>query len=107
MLGDFEQLVLAGVLANGTNAYGATIHETVEELAGKWRVVSMGAVYTTLDRLEEKGMLASSYGDPTPERGGRPKRYFRITAKGQTAINQVRETAERMLAVLATERGPR
>ena len=87
-LRDFEQLVLTAVMTLGDNAYGMTIHEQVEEFVGTWRVVSLGAVYTTLERLEKKGFVSSWYGDPTPERGGRSKRFFKIEAAGQLALKQ-------------------
>ena|SRR5579862_6799137 len=84
ILGIFEQIVLTSLVILGENAYGATIHEKVEELAEGSK--SIGSVYTTLDRLEEKGYVRSWFGDPTPERGGRAKRYFEITGAGQKVL---------------------
>ena len=81
-LGEFEQLILAALLMLGDNAYGMTIHERVEKLAAGVRSVSLGSVYTTLDRLEQKGYVKSWFSDPTPEHGGRSKRYFEITGIG-------------------------
>src|SRR5580704_13202828 len=78
-LGEFEQLILAALLILGENAYGMTIHEQVEKLAAGVRSVSLGSCYTTLDRLEQKGFVKSWFSGPTPERGGRSKRYFEIT----------------------------
>jgi PadR family transcriptional regulator, regulatory protein PadR len=85
-LGTFEQIVLTSLVILRENAYGATIHEKVEELAEGSK--SIGSVYTTLDRLEEKGYVKSWFGDPTPERGGRAKRYFEITGAGQRVLKQ-------------------
>jgi DNA-binding PadR family transcriptional regulator len=98
-LGEFEQLVLTGlvILGPGENAYGLTIHEQVEKLAGKLRVVSLGAVYTTLDRLENKGYVRSWFGGATEERGGRSKRFFEITGSGQRALNNSLTLAGNML----------
>lgn len=85
-LGEFEVLVLTAVLAAGQDAYGATIHEEIEGLVSGSRDVSLGSVYTTLDRLEQKGYLKSWTGAPTPERGGRAKRYYEVQATGQRAL---------------------
>ena len=82
-LGEFEQIVLFAV-AQVEDAYGATIREAIEVRTG--RQVSAGAVYTTLDRLEARGLVASWWGDPTPERGGKRKRHFRLRAAGRDAL---------------------
>ena len=71
-IGQFEQLVLTAILTRRDDAYGVTIHSKVEELASP-RPVSLGAVYVTLDRLEDKGLVKSWLSDPTPERGGRAR----------------------------------
>lgn len=84
-LGEFEMLVLAAVLRAGSGAYGAAIFGEVERTG---RRVSMGAVYTTLSRLEERGMLSSRLGDPTPVRGGRRTRVFRLEAEGRAALQR-------------------
>jgi PadR family transcriptional regulator, regulatory protein PadR len=84
-LGEFEQLILTALMLLGENAYGMTTHEKVEELA-EGRSISLGSVYTTLDRLEQKGYATSSFSDPTPERGGRAKRFFKITGSGEIAL---------------------
>ncbi len=94
-LGQFEQLVLTAVLALGENAYGVTIHAKVEQLTRPKRVL-LGAVYITLDRLEEKGLLSSQLSDPTPERGGRAKRCYRLEAAGERALQESAITARRM-----------
>src|ERR1700731_126916 len=96
-LGEFEQLILAALLMLGENAYGMTIHEQVEKLAGGIRSVSLGSVYTTLDRLEQKGYVKSWFGDPTPERGGRSKRFFEITGTGELAVKNSMKLAGNVL----------
>lgn len=83
-IGEFEQLVLMTILRLGEQAYGATIRDEIADRVG--RDVSLSAVYTTLDRLENKKMLRSRMGDPTPQRGGRRKRYFAMTAAGERAL---------------------
>lgn len=93
-LGQFEQLVLAAVLALGERAYGVTIYEKAADMAE--RPVKIGSVYITLDRLENKRYLASRLADPTPERGGRPKRYYRMLAAGERALRESLDTARRI-----------
>ena len=83
-LGEFELLVLAVLLRLGDRAYGVLVYRELEERTG--RPISLGAVYTTLYRLEEKGLVSSEMGDPTPVRGGRAKRYFKIEATGVEAV---------------------
>jgi PadR family transcriptional regulator PadR len=87
-LGQFEQLVLTAILTLRDEAYGVTIHSKVQELA-RPKAVSLGAVYVTLDRLEDKGMVASWLSDPTPERGGRAKRCYRLEALGERALQEL------------------
>lgn len=83
-LGEFEQLILLALLRLRENAYGATIHQEVEKRTG--RAISISAVYTTLDRLEEKGLVRSHAGEPTPRRGGRRKKFFRLEPEGADAL---------------------
>ena len=83
-LGNFEEIILLTLLRLGENAYGVRVRQTVEEVTGK--LTSIGAIYATLSRLEEKGYVSSRQGEATPERGGRAKRYFRIEAMGQNAL---------------------
>ena len=71
-IGDFEQLILLALVRLGSDAYGVTIRREIEERTG--RVISPGALYTALDRLEKRGFVSSRLGDPTPERGGKRKR---------------------------------
>jgi PadR family transcriptional regulator len=86
VLGDFEQLVLLGVLRLGDEAYGAAIRQEIH--ARSRRDVSINAVYTTLDRLEGKGFLRSWTGEPTPQRGGRRRKFYAPTAAGVGALKQ-------------------
>jgi PadR family transcriptional regulator PadR len=99
-LGQFEQLVLTAVLTLRENAYGVTIHAKVEELADP-KAVSLGAVYVTLDRLEDKGLVSSWLSDPTPERGGRGKRCYRVEALGERALQESALTAKRIWDTIA------
>jgi len=85
-LGEFEQLVLLALLRLGENAYGATIHQELQRRTG--RDASLSAVYTTLERLEEKGMVSSRIGEPTPRRGGRRKKFYRMEAHGSEALSR-------------------
>jgi DNA-binding PadR family transcriptional regulator len=85
-LGDFEQLVLLGVLRLGDDAYGAAIRQEIHERSG--RDVSINAVYTTLDRLETKGLLHSWTGEPTPQRGGRRRKFYALRPAGLAAMRQ-------------------
>jgi PadR family transcriptional regulator, regulatory protein PadR len=86
-LGELELMLLLAVIRLGDDAYGVPIARELETLRG--REVSVGSVYASLERLELKGLVASSLGEPTPERGGKAKRFFRITREG---LNQVHET---------------
>jgi DNA-binding PadR family transcriptional regulator len=95
-LGPFEQLVLSAIVALGEKAYGATIQEKVEQLADG-KAASPGAVYVTLDRLEDKGLVRSWLADPTPERGGRRKRYYQLQAEGEKALAESLRAASRMI----------
>jgi PadR family transcriptional regulator, regulatory protein PadR len=85
-LGDFEQLVLLGVLRLEDAAYGAAIRQEIHARSG--RDVSINAVYTTLDRLENKGFLKSWVGEPTPQRGGRRRKFYALRPAGLAALRQ-------------------
>lgn len=87
-LGGFEELVMWTVVGLGSSAYGKTIRDELERKAE--RQISLGAVYTTLSRLEQKGLVSSYLGDPTPIRGGRAKKFFRVTGAGATALQATR-----------------
>ena len=84
-LGEFEQLILLAILRLRDDAYGVTIRAELADRAG--RTVAPGALYTALDRLEAKGLIASRMSDPTPQRGGRAKRHVAVTAAGREALN--------------------
>jgi PadR family transcriptional regulator, regulatory protein PadR len=85
-LGDFEQLVLLGVLRLGDDAYGAAIRQEIHNRSG--RDVSINAVYTTLERLQGKGFLRSWAGEPTPQRGGRRRKFYALRPSGEAALRQ-------------------
>ena len=102
-LGEFEQLVLLALLRLDRNAYGVTVWEELSERSG--RDVSLSAVYTTLTRLEEKGFVASRLGEPTPERGGRRKKFFRLEPRGGRALTASHETYRRMARGLERKLG--
>lgn len=94
VLGDFEQLVLLGVLRLGDDAYGAAIRKEIHKRSG--RDVSINAVYTTLDRLETKGLLRSWTGEPMPQRGGRRRKFYALRPAGLTALRQAYHTFRAM-----------
>ena len=85
-LGEFELMVLLALMRLGDDAYGVPISREIELHSG--REVALGSVYAALERLEEKGLVASRLGDPTAERGGRAKRYFRMTESGLRDVRQ-------------------
>jgi PadR family transcriptional regulator, regulatory protein PadR len=93
-LGEFEQIVLLAIVRLGDEAYGVPIKQDIEQRTG--RALTVGALYRTLDRLEEKGYVASAFSDPTPERGGRSKRYFRIKPLGLRTLRASREALAAM-----------
>ncbi|MFL6352974.1 MAG: PadR family transcriptional regulator [Bryobacteraceae bacterium] len=97
-LGEFEHIIVLALLRLDHRAYGVTIRQEIQFRTG--REVSIGAVYATLNRLETKGYVKSYRGDPTPERGGRSKRFFRITAKGRAAVNRTQCALQNMSAGL-------
>ena len=83
-LGAFEHLLLLALVRLGDDTYGVPIRDELEARTG--RVVSPGAIYTALDRLEQRGLVRSQLGEPTPARGGKRKRCYRLTAKGSAAL---------------------
>jgi DNA-binding PadR family transcriptional regulator len=87
-LGEFELMLLLTVIQLGEGAYGVPISRGLESHRG--RVVSLSSVYAALERLEGKGLVVSNFGDPTPERGGKAKRYFRVTKDGLSQLNETR-----------------
>jgi PadR family transcriptional regulator PadR len=95
-LGSLEHIVLLAVLRQGEDAYGITVRRDIEQATG--RDLSIGSVYATLTRLESKGFIKSSTGEPTAERGGRAKRYFRVTADGKRTLQSTQELIRKMTA---------
>lgn len=89
LLTDFELMILLAILRSGENAYGVRIAEEIENTGG--RSVVMGAVYAALERLERHGLVSSFVGDPTPQRGGRAKRFFEVTPRGLRAVRQTQD----------------
>ena len=94
-LAQFEQMVMAAILALGDNAYGVTIHAKVEQLA-RSKKISRGAVYATLDRLEDKRLIISWFSDPIKERGGRARRHYRLEKAGVTALKDSVQASRRV-----------
>jgi DNA-binding PadR family transcriptional regulator len=97
-LGEFEQLVLLAVLQLGDQAYAVPVRDLIMSRAG--RDVARGALYTALERLEAKALLASRVGDPLPERGGRPRRYFTVTPQGVALLRDARAAVANLSAGL-------
>ena len=94
-LGEFEQIVLLAILRLGDEAYGAAVRDVIAARTN--RQPSAGALYTTLDRLEEKGLVRSRFGDPTPQRGGRAKRFFKVSAAGVEAVARAQRSYQQLL----------
>jgi PadR family transcriptional regulator PadR len=99
-LGQFEQLLLTAILTLREEAYGVSIHAKAAELAHP-KTISLGAIYVTLDRMEDKGLVSSRLSDPTPERGGRAKRCYQLEALGERALQESAATAKRIWDVTA------
>ena len=97
-LGEFEQLVLLALLRLREDAYGTTICQEIEKRTN--REISLSAVYTTLDRMEEQGLIKSRIGDPTPQRGGRRKKYFQLLPRGEEALAESYKALKRMITGL-------
>ncbi len=93
-LGDFEQLVILAVMRLGAGAYGMTVRREIEANSG--RHVSLGAIYSTLDRLEDKGFVTSALRETTSERRGRAKRFFKVQARGVRALRNALAGLDRM-----------
>src|SRR5499425_2644839 len=94
MLGEFEYLLITAAAGLGEEAYGAAIREEIESATGQR--CSIGALYTTIDRLESKGLLKTWMGDATPQRGGRSKRMVRVTSKGVAAAKEFYDAVMRV-----------
>jgi DNA-binding PadR family transcriptional regulator len=93
-LGEFELMLLLAITHLGEDAYGIPISRELERHRGK--DVSVGSVYAALERLEAKGLVNSNLGDPTPERGGKAKRFFRITKEGLRQVHETRRVLTRL-----------
>ena len=99
-------MVLTAVVALGENAYGITIHRKVQEMS-RPKPVTLGAVYVTLDRMEDKGFVSSTLTDPTPERGGRAKRCYRLEKAGERVLEESAVAVRRMWDELSQVWGER
>ncbi|NVK58329.1 MAG: helix-turn-helix transcriptional regulator [Alteromonadaceae bacterium] len=93
-LGEFEQYVILAVLRLDQQAYGSSIRQLLHDVIH--RDVSIGALYTTLSRLEEKGLVESKMGEATAQRGGRAKKFFVVTGAGKQALQQSRQALDAM-----------
>ncbi|PKG96186.1 PadR family transcriptional regulator [Paraglaciecola sp. MB-3u-78] len=93
-LGEFEHIVLLALLRLESNAYGAAIRQLLQ--AEIDRDVALGALYSTLDRMEKKSLVVSKLGEATAQRGGRPKRFFSVTAEGKTALKHAKRAMDSM-----------
>lgn len=89
LLTDFELMILLAILRLGEEAYGVPVAREIEAVTG--RQLTRAAVYTALDRLERTGLVTSTLGDPTPQRGGRAKRFLRVTGKGLRAVRHTKQ----------------
>jgi len=103
--GEFELMILLAVLHLGDEAYGVPISRQLE--AHRGREVSVGSVYAALERLEAKALVSSSLGDPTPERGGKAKRYFRVTNEGLRQVHETRRVLTELWRELPQLKGER
>jgi PadR family transcriptional regulator PadR len=104
-LGEFELMILLAVIHIGEEAYGVPISRELE--AHRGRDVSVGSVYAALERLESKRLVSSSLGDPTPERGGKAKRFFRITKEGLRQVHETRRVLSKLWKILPELKGER
>lgn len=102
-LGEFEELVLLAIAGLGAEAYAVTVQQRLEAVAR--RIATMGAVYTALDRLEQKGYVTSVLGEPTARRGGRRKRYYRLTGTGKAALRAAQQMRDRLREGLQPDLG--
>jgi PadR family transcriptional regulator, regulatory protein PadR len=99
-IGEFEELVLLTIATLGEDAYGVAIKEDIEKRAD--RSISIGALHSTITRLEEKGLLKSWLGDPTQERGGRRKRFFEITHQGKVSLHEMKALRDELWSLSKT-----
>lgn len=96
-VGEFEELVLLTIASLGDDAYGVAIKEDIESRTD--RSLSIGALHSTITRLEEKGFIKSWLGDPTQERGGRRKRFFHLTNEGKVALHKMKELRDELWSI--------
>ena len=99
-ISNFELMVMLALIRLGDEAYGVPVSEQIAERSG--HDVALGSVYAALERLEDRGLVVSSIGDPTPERGGRAKKYFKVTNKGVEVVRDTQQTLTRMWKGLKT-----
>jgi DNA-binding PadR family transcriptional regulator len=102
-LGEFELILLLTILRLGHGAYGVPLSKELSLLRGS--DVSVGSIYAALDRLELKGLISSRLGESSPERGGRAKRYFRVTAEGIRSVNETRRVLTKLWKTLPSTEG--
>jgi DNA-binding PadR family transcriptional regulator len=98
MLGELEQIVLLSVLRVGSDAYGVPVHDEIQRRAG--RDLTLGTIYKTLTRLEDKGLVSSHIGAPTTQRGGRRTRCYTVTSAGKRSLSATFKTLRTMAAGL-------
>ena len=94
LLSNFELMVMLALIRLGHHAYGVPVSREIERQSG--RSVAVASIYAALERLESKGFITSAFGEPTRERGGRAKKYFRVTAKGLREVRSAQRTLVRM-----------
>jgi PadR family transcriptional regulator PadR len=99
-IGEFEELVLLTIASLGDDAYGVSIKKDIEKRAD--RGISIGALHSTITRLEEKGFIKSRLGEPTEERGGRRKRFFELTQSGKEALHEIKNLRDELWKVSKT-----
>jgi DNA-binding PadR family transcriptional regulator len=100
-LGPFEHLLLLALAHLGDDAYTVPVRTFIEAQTG--RDVSPGAIYTALGRLETRGLISSRFGDPTPERGGKRKKYYRLEPEGAAAVSETQQQFSRLGRSLSTK----
>ena|SRR6185503_14045440 len=94
-IGEFEELVLLAILSQGDIAYGVNVRQALEDATG--RNITIGSLYTTLSRLEEKGLVESWLGEPTAERGGRAKKHYKLKGAAQSLLSEVHTARMRLI----------
>ena len=102
-LGEFEQMVLLAILKLKENAYGVAIRDLL--IASIGREVSVGALYTTLERLEKKGLLTSAYGESSAERGGRAKKFYLLSGQGKQALSRSKQALDTLWQGIQLKQG--